>query len=134
MNNKKSGNDFEQEFCELLAKNGFWAHNMANRKNGQPADVIAVRNSVAYLIDCKVCEGDRFDFKRAEENQRLAMERWFNCGNGSGWFALKFDDDIYMIDFFMLEKMEKENKKSINKAKADWALYTFKEWLEVVVA
>ena len=132
MNNKKSGNDFEQEFCELLAENGFWAHNMANRKNGQPADVIAARNSCAYLIDCKVCAGDRFDFKRVEENQRLAMKRWFNCGNGTGWFAIKMGEEIYMMDFFMLEQMEKENKKSISKAKADWTLYTFKEWLEVV--
>lgn len=27
-NNKKNGNHFEEEFCELLALHGFWAHNM----------------------------------------------------------------------------------------------------------
>ena len=111
MSNKKNGNDFEQEFCELLAENGFWAHNMANRKNGQPADVIAARNSCAYLIDCKVCENDRFDFKRVEENQRLAMERWFNCGNGTGWFAIKMCEEIYMMDARANGKGKQEKHK-----------------------
>ena len=26
--NKKMGNDFETEFCELLFNKGFWCHNM----------------------------------------------------------------------------------------------------------
>lgn len=39
--NKKNGNYFEEEFCELLALHGFWAHNMAQNQGGQPADVIA---------------------------------------------------------------------------------------------
>ena len=41
-NNKKNGNHFEEEFCELLALHGFWAHNMAQNQVGQPADVIAI--------------------------------------------------------------------------------------------
>ena len=36
--NKKLGSDFEQEVCQELAKEGYWVHNFANRKNGQPAD------------------------------------------------------------------------------------------------
>ena len=39
--NKKNGNHFEEEFCELLALHGFWAHTMAQNQVGQPADVIA---------------------------------------------------------------------------------------------
>ena len=35
-NNKKNGNHFEEEFCELLALHGFWAHNMAQNQVGQP--------------------------------------------------------------------------------------------------
>ena len=48
MINKKLGNDFEQELCQILADAGYWVHNFANRKNGQPADIIAVKNGKAY--------------------------------------------------------------------------------------
>ena len=30
--NKKLGNDFEQELCEIFADAGYWVHNFANRK------------------------------------------------------------------------------------------------------
>ena len=52
--NRKTGTTFESELCEILSQNGFWAHNLAQNSAGQPADVIAVRNKTAYLIDCKV--------------------------------------------------------------------------------
>ena len=98
MTNKKLGNDFEQEVCEILSKHGFWTHNMAMNKSGQPADIIAVKNKTAYLIDAKVCSSRGFALSRMEENQDLAMELWKECGNGQGWFALKVPTgEIYMI-------------------------------------
>ena len=98
MSNKKLGNQFETEFCELLAEHGFWVHNLAQNAAGQPADVIAVKEGEAYLIDCKVCSQGKFTFNRIEENQELAMELWNECGNGYGLFALKFDARVYMVD------------------------------------
>ena len=53
--NKKLGNTFEAELCEILFEEGFWAHNLAQNQAGQPADVLAARNGRTYLIDCKVC-------------------------------------------------------------------------------
>ena len=98
MTNKRLGNDFEQEVCEILSKHGFWTHNMAQNKAGQPADIIAVKNKTAYLIDAKVCSSRGFALSRMEENQDLAMELWEECGNGQGWFALKVPTgEIYMI-------------------------------------
>lgn len=41
--NKKLGNNFETEFCEILSAHGFWVHNLAQNQAGQPADVIAVK-------------------------------------------------------------------------------------------
>ena len=38
--NRKIGNTFETEFCELLFQRGFWCHNMAQNAAGQPADVL----------------------------------------------------------------------------------------------
>lgn len=98
--NKKVGNDFEAEFCEILSANGLWVHNMAQNKAGQPADVIAVRDKTAYLIDCKVCTHERFSLSRVEENQHFAMELWKQYGNGEGWFALKVNNEIIMIPHF----------------------------------
>ena len=98
MTNKKLGNDFEQEVCEILSNHGFWTHNMVQNKAGQPADIIAVKNKTAYLIDAKVCSSRGFALSRMEENQDLAMELWKECGNGQGWFALKVPTgEIYMI-------------------------------------
>ena len=98
MSNKKLGNSFESELCETLSEEGFWCHNLAQNSAGQPADVIAVKNGEAYLIDCKVCSRDRFSFNRIEENQALSMELWRECGNGYGWFALQFKGQVYMVD------------------------------------
>ena len=98
MSNKKLGNAFETEFCEILAEHGFWTHNMAQNAAGQPADVIAVKEGEAYLIDCKVCSQGKFSYSRIEDNQELAMSLWCECGNGYGLFALKFDTGIYMVD------------------------------------
>ena len=97
MVNKTIGNRFEAEFCEFLARNKFWAHNMAQTQAGQPADVIAVRNGTAYLIDCKVCENDRFRLSRIEENQENSMTLWEMRGNTAGLFALKTSTGVYMV-------------------------------------
>lgn len=102
MSNRSKGNAFEAEFCEILAKNGFWVHNMAQNAAGQPADVIAVRSYEHYLIDCKVCQNNKFSVSRIEPNQHHAMRHWKDCTDGVGWFALKLDSGIYMISYPML--------------------------------
>lgn len=58
MVNKIAGNRFEAELCGILAEHGFWAHNMAQNQAGQPADIIAVKDGWAVLIDCKLCSGN----------------------------------------------------------------------------
>ena len=109
MTNKKIGNDFESELCELLATQGFWAHNFAQNQDGQPADVIAVKNKKAYLIDCKVCSTRKgFDLSRMEDNQDLSMELWKGCGNGEGWFAVKLESQIYMIPHFTVKAFQNQ--------------------------
>ena len=96
--NRAVGTAFERELCELLSAYGFWSHNLKQDSAGQPADVIAVRNKTAYLIDCKDCSAKGFDLRRVEENQITAMQLWNECGNGQGWFAIKVpSDEIYML-------------------------------------
>lgn len=107
MTNKKLGNTFEQELCEKLAEYGFWTHNLAMNKSGQPADIIAVKNKQAYLIDAKVVSSPRgFALSRVEENQDLAMDLWNECGNGQGWFAFKLPtNEIYMLPHFTIKAL-----------------------------
>ena len=111
MNNKTIGNRFEQDLCEILSEYGFWSHNMAMNKAGQPADIIAVRNGKAYLIDAKVCSNDEFPLSRIEENQTLAMELWKERGNGEGWFALKLGKQVYMLPHFVIKAYKNTQSK-----------------------
>ena len=111
--NKKVGNDFETEFCELLFAQGFWVHNMTQNAAGQPADVIAVRKKQPYLIDCKVCTDCTFPLSRIEENQHLSMELWKESGNGEGWFALKVEGHVFMIPHFTMKALSHE-KATLN--------------------
>jgi Holliday junction resolvase len=108
MTNKKIGNDFEAELCDILADHGYWAHNMAMNKSGQPADVIAAKNHRAFLIDCKVCSKGRFALSRMEDNQDLSMELWKTCGNGEGWFAVLLNEQIYMIPHIGIKALSHE--------------------------
>lgn len=115
MSNKKVGNDFEMEFCEILSKNGFWVHNLAQNQTGQPADVIAVRDGGSFLIDCKVCSTGRFQLKRIEENQQLAMQHWLDMGNDEAWFALKIENSTVMVrysDLMLLKTVQSSLNKS----------------------
>ena len=109
MNNKKLGNSFEQEFCEILFLHGFWVHNLAQNQAGQPADVIAVKNGIPYLIDCKACTNGTFNKNRIEENQRLSMQLWDDSGNNAGVFAVKFGKNIYMAQIFVFDYTDKVN-------------------------
>lgn len=126
--NRKVGNDFETEFCEILAKNGYWVHNFALKKSGQPADVIAVKNKTANIIDCKVCENDKFPLSRIEENQRLSMELWTSCRNGQGWFALRTSKGIYMMRLLDLLELSK-TKKTLNLTDIIENSVSLEEWL-----
>lgn len=125
--NKKLGNEFEQEFCNTLYNHGFWVHNLAQNKAGQPADVLAVRNGKAHLIDCKVCSTKQgFSMKRVEENQRSSMRLWENCGNGCGWFALLVNNHVYMLSNTLIQSLKSASRllpndvKGLGKKLEEW--------------
>ena len=128
MNNKKLGSRFEAELCEILSKEGFWCHNLAQNSAGQPADVIAVKCGEAFLIDCKVCSQGKFQYSRIEENQDLSMKLWRDCGNGIGLFALKFDEKVYMVDRESLRNCS-NNHPVMTPELADMYGYPLEEWL-----
>lgn len=128
MSNKKLGNSFESELCEILSQHGFWAHNLAQNSAGQPADVIAVKDGEAFLIDCKVCSQGKFQYSRIEENQDLSMELWRDCGNGKGWFALKFDTGTYMVDRESIRNCSRLHPAMTPELANSYG-YSLEEWL-----
>ena len=125
--NRRIGNQFEREFCETLASYGFWVHNLAQSDLGQPADMIAVREGRAYLIDCKACDGRYFSRNRIEENQMCAMSVWKECYNGDGWFAIRIMGEVFMIS---LSSLVAEQKVNLDY---EWFLehaFAFREWID----
>jgi Holliday junction resolvase len=132
MNNKQAGNKFEREFCEQLARDNFWAHFMGGSKNGQPADIIAVRNERAYLIDAKDCQNDRFAFSRIEDNQHMAMRKWELCGNNQGLFALKTSKGVYMLRYGMVQALEIAGVKSLDILDMKKHCVKYEKWEEEV--
>lgn len=129
--NKKLGNNFEHELCEILADAGYWVHNFANRKNGQPADIIAVKNKKAYLIDAKVCSLEKFAFKRVEENQHLSMQMFIECGNTTPYFALKARNEIYMLSYKTIRDLIKQGKKQLNFEEINKYSTRLSTWLRI---
>lgn len=106
MSNKSRGADFECDFAERLSGYGFWVHRLQDNRNGQPFDVIAARDGITYVFDCKDCSQERFPFSRIEENQKTAMRLWWECGNTEPMFAIQFPlRGVRVVSFSVLEEM-----------------------------
>ena len=131
MINKKLGNKFEKELSEILYNAGYWVHLLNQNKNGQPADIIAVKNKKAYLIDAKVCSLEKFAFKRVEENQRLSMQMFIDCGNTTPYFALKARNEIYMLSYKTIRDLIKQGKKQLNFEEINKYSTRLSTWLRI---
>ena len=104
-NNKQIGAKFEQEFVEILAKEGFWAHFLAPSPTGaQPFDVIAMKYGYAFCFDCKTSVKPIFPLSRLEDNQILAFDKWLKCGGTAPLIAVKYDNNIYLIAYTRLQR------------------------------
>ena len=131
MINKKLGNKFEKELSEILYNAGYWVHLLNQNKNGQPADIIAVKNKKAYLIDAKVCSLEKFVFKRVEENQHLSMQMFIDCGNTTPYFALKARNEIYMLSYKTIRDLISQGKKQLNFEEINKYSTRLSTWLRI---
>lgn len=129
--NRKTGVSFEQRLCISLSGYGFWAHNLAQKSQGQPFDVLAAKNGSAYPIDCKVCEKDTFKLDRIEDNQSSSMELWRDTGNGEGWFALELSNGaVYFISYSTMEGLIRAGESSIPASRIKKAI-SLRKWVEL---
>lgn len=107
MNNKRLGTAWEREFCQILAKHGWWVHFIAPAATGgQPFDVIAAKDGVPMAFDCKTSATKRFSINRLEQNQIMAFEHWLRCGNEEPKIAVKYNNALYLIGYQHLKKVE----------------------------
>lgn len=128
--NKSNGNKFEQELAEHLSNSGAWVHVLQQNKAGQPADLIVISRGHRALIDCKVISGHGgFRMSRIEENQRLAMTRFYERTGSPGWFAFKLPDgEIWMANAITLFNIYC-NDKSIPEKEIKENFYTLNEYV-----
>lgn len=119
LNNKVLGNNFEKEMAQILTDKGYWVHLItpARYTGSQPADIVAIKDNKAMLIDCKTCKTHLFPLKRVEENQRLAFKRFSKYGNTEYYLAIKYQDKIYF-----------KNLKNIDFNKSSLDLMEEKGW------
>ena len=114
MNNKKLGNSFEQEFCNILARDGFWVHFIEPNKSGaQPFDIVAGKDGYIYAFDCKTNKGNRFRLDRIEDNQQLAFDKFNRARNFNSYFAIKNENNIYIYPSIILIHFKQNNQKSV---------------------
>jgi len=115
MSNIKDGNDFEHVIMLRLTDKGYWSHNFANKSNGQPMDIIAIKDDKKFLLDCKVCSGDYFKLSRIEDNQEHASLAFEKKAKGKTFFVIKMRGEIFVInnDDIIYQK-NVMNKKSFN--------------------
>lgn len=105
MNNKVLGTTFENEVCDILAKHGCWVHFITpDARGAQPFDIIAVKNDIAYAIECKTLALTKasFSISRLEDNQKLAFQRWNRCGNHNTLIFVKQGDNIFIVPYSQL--------------------------------
>lgn len=104
MNNKKLGTAWENEFCNILAKKGYWVHFISpNMAGAQPFDVIAVKGGIAYAYDCKTSAKHIFSIDRLEDNQVMAFEKWLKCGNTMPLIAIKYQNKMFLVPYGYLK-------------------------------
>ena len=102
MSNKSAGTSFEKEFAKMLANHGFWVR--PDKGTAQACDMIAGRNDIIYLFECKVCNKDYFDISRIEDNQDMSRKKFKDCKNSNAWIVYRVEEKgIYL------------SKKVINK-------------------
>ena len=107
MNNKKLGTEWEREFCEILAKNGYWVHFITPDSRGaQPFDIVACINGNPFAFDCKTSAKPIFSINRLEMNQILAFEKWIKCGNNTPIIAVKYADKYYLLSYLELKEKQ----------------------------
>lgn len=100
------GKRFEQDLCRYFSKQDYYViYNEKGVTGSQPCDLVIIKGNIATMIDCKNIENETgmFPISRIEENQYLAYKRFKECGNSNFILAIKNNNNVYFIDFGLLQ-------------------------------
>jgi len=103
MNVKLEGSRAEARLRNQLANWGFWTHLLEDNKNGQPFDIIAIKNGKIFAMDSKTSVSNRFNCSRIEDNQYSSLALIAKEGAYTG-FAIHYQDLIYFLDYETLKE------------------------------
>lgn len=75
----------------------------------QPADIVAIKNNIATLIECKNLDNKsgKFPLSRIESNQWLAYKKLKECHNSNMALAIYWNDNVYFVNFDLLQFFNK---------------------------
>ncbi len=116
MINKKIGNQYESIFINVLRNKGFWCHLFSYNKNGQPCDIVAIKNDIPYLIDVKHCEEEVFNFSKIQPNQITCFEYASLCGVTKTGFAIWFTcrNKWLFLPYEEVKRLKENGEKSVH--------------------
>ena len=127
-----TGEQFENLFCELMKKIGYWALKIPrNNAGAQPFDVIAIRGYSVFAIDCKVCSRGVFELRRVEDNQWSAFKVISERTNANVGIMAYYDGCIYCIPYRTLKECSEAGMKSIKLTKL--MLWMSKQEVELIL-
>ena len=75
----------------------------------QCCDIIAIKNNIATLIECKNLENKSgiFNLNRIEANQIQAYKRLKLTNNSNMIIAILWNDNVYFVNFDLLQFFDK---------------------------
>lgn len=116
-----NGREFEIKMCNYLFKKGYYVIYMEKGVTGsQPCDIVAIKDNIAILLECKNLENKNgiFTLDRVEQNQRLSSKRFKECGNYGFYLAIQWKNAVYMVNFELLKHFD--GSLDLKKFEPDW--------------
>ena len=115
----KLGNATEKNICKVFKNHKYWVYNLPKKANGQPCDVVALKDNISWFVDGKHVRNEAvsFTFDRIEPNQLAAMEYAKNfAGLKNVGFVIFFDrtKKLYWFSYDKYIYMKRFGKKSVN--------------------
>ena len=106
-----TGPEFEHKLCLWFREHGYWALNVPKNQFGaQPFDVLAIKGSMIWAVDAKVCSEPRLRLNRVEDNQMLAFDAISQKTDALCGFMCLHDGLVYFVPY---EDVKKEKSASI---------------------
>lgn len=113
-NKIRTGIQAEKYVAEELAKRGCWVGDFNKGHTGtQPFDQIMIGKKKVWAYDVKHSKIDRFDFRRVEANQELALGFLYKQGVVNTGFVIVYKDTLYYLSYGTYLNLKNIGDKSV---------------------